>query len=140
MKYFVKIENGQPVSGVITEQNLFQAFPHFANNGVSSEFAIVKKATETAPETPPYHNWAGTKVVMVDGAWVEQHVFEPMTEAEREATKAAAKYWHEKTGLKSWIWNENDCSFYPPVPQPQDGKTYEWNESSLSWVEANPEG
>jgi hypothetical protein len=28
----------------------------------------------------------------------------------------------------SWIWQ-------PPVPYPQDGKVYEWNEATLSWIE-----
>ena len=27
-----------------------------------------------------------------------------------------------------WLWQ-------PPVPMPQDGKPYEWNEAQLNWVE-----
>ena len=35
----------------------------------------------------------------------------------------------------SWILNENTCLWEPPSPYPQDGKFYEWNESTLSWKE-----
>jgi len=30
----------------------------------------------------------------------------------------------------TWIWQ-------PPVPMPQDGKAYSWNEAELNWVELN---
>jgi hypothetical protein len=30
----------------------------------------------------------------------------------------------------TWIWQ-------PPVPMPQDGKLYEWDEAQLNWVELN---
>ena len=35
----------------------------------------------------------------------------------------------------SWILNATTCLWEPPVAYPDDGKYYEWNESSKSWVE-----
>ena len=35
----------------------------------------------------------------------------------------------------SWILNATTCLWEPPVAYPEDGKYYEWNESSKSWVE-----
>ena len=35
----------------------------------------------------------------------------------------------------SWIKNEEFKDWEPPVPYPNDGKYYSWDESSLSWVE-----
>lgn len=35
----------------------------------------------------------------------------------------------------SWVLNENDCNWYPPIPRPNDGKEYLWDEATLSWVE-----
>lgn len=35
----------------------------------------------------------------------------------------------------SWVLNENTCLWDAPVPMPQDGKSYKWDEASLSWVE-----
>lgn len=36
----------------------------------------------------------------------------------------------------SWLLNEETGQWVPPIPQPQTpGKTYTWNESTLSWDE-----
>lgn len=36
----------------------------------------------------------------------------------------------------SWTLNENTCLWDAPTPYPNDGKSYEWDEATLSWVEA----
>jgi hypothetical protein len=35
----------------------------------------------------------------------------------------------------SWSLNEDTCLWEAPVPMPDDGKLYNWDESSSSWVE-----
>ena len=35
----------------------------------------------------------------------------------------------------SWVLNEDTCLWDAPVPMPEDGKQYKWNEETLSWVE-----
>jgi len=35
--------------------------------------------------------------------------------------------------FESWLLNEDTCRWYAPVPRPDDGQEYIWNESSLSW-------
>jgi hypothetical protein len=37
----------------------------------------------------------------------------------------------------SWALNEDTCLWEPPVPYPTDGKMYQWDEATTSWVEAN---
>lgn len=39
----------------------------------------------------------------------------------------------------SWILNEDTCLWDAPVAMPTDGKTYEWNEATTSWVEVPQE-
>lgn len=34
----------------------------------------------------------------------------------------------------SWTLNENTCLWEPPVPYPQDGGPYHWDEETTSWV------
>lgn len=36
--------------------------------------------------------------------------------------------------FKSWILNEDSCTWEPPVACPNDGFDYDWDESTLSWV------
>jgi len=35
----------------------------------------------------------------------------------------------------SWVLNEQTCRWEAPIPMPEDGKRYQWDEPSLSWVE-----
>lgn len=34
----------------------------------------------------------------------------------------------------SWTLNTTTCDWEPPVPYPDDGKPYVWDEETLSWV------
>ena len=35
----------------------------------------------------------------------------------------------------SWVLNEETCLYDPPVAMPTDGKMYNWDEETTSWVE-----
>ena len=35
----------------------------------------------------------------------------------------------------SWVLNEFSCTWESPVPYPEDGNEYEWNEETTSWVQ-----
>jgi hypothetical protein len=35
---------------------------------------------------------------------------------------------------QSWILNEETCLWGPPIPYPDDGSQYGWDESTTSWV------
>ena len=35
----------------------------------------------------------------------------------------------------SWVLNESTCRYDPPTAYPDDGKRYDWNESTTSWDE-----
>lgn len=41
-------------------------------------------------------------------------------------------------GMNSWVINLNSANWEPPIPFPDDGKPYIWNEENLSWVEVVP--
>jgi len=40
-----------------------------------------------------------------------------------------------KQPYASWILNESTCRWEAPTPEPDDGKLYEWHESTTSWEE-----
>ena len=35
----------------------------------------------------------------------------------------------------SWTLDEDTCKWAPPTPVPADGKHYNWDEPTLSWIE-----
>jgi len=37
--------------------------------------------------------------------------------------------------FNSWILNENSCIWEPQIQYPSDGKRYDWNEETTSWIE-----
>ena len=37
--------------------------------------------------------------------------------------------------FNSWILNEDTCFWDAPVAMPTDGKDYNWDEDTLSWIE-----
>lgn len=37
--------------------------------------------------------------------------------------------------FKSWVLDEDTCLWNPPVPMPEDGKRYQWNEELINWEE-----
>ena len=38
----------------------------------------------------------------------------------------------------SWVLNEDTCLWEAPTPMPNDGKIYNWDEATTSWVEIVP--
>jgi len=36
----------------------------------------------------------------------------------------------------SWLLNEDTCLWEPPMPRPDDGQEYTWDEQTLSWIVA----
>jgi hypothetical protein len=39
----------------------------------------------------------------------------------------------------SWVLEEDTCLWNPPIPYPEDGKPYDWNEETQSWDLIEPE-
>ena len=37
--------------------------------------------------------------------------------------------------FNSWTLNETTCLWEAPTPRPQDGKLYDWDETTTAWVE-----
>lgn len=43
-----------------------------------------------------------------------------------------------KKPYPSWILNEVNFEWDPPTPYPNDGKRYNWDEATVSWIEVSP--
>lgn len=40
--------------------------------------------------------------------------------------------------FNSWVLNEDTCQWEAPIPYPDDGKIYSWDEDTTSWIELTP--
>lgn len=60
-------------------------------------------------------------------------VLKVLTESEFNADKETEH--QARKPYPSWIGDINTMSWQPPVPYPQDGKHYRWDELTINWVE-----
>ena len=37
--------------------------------------------------------------------------------------------------FESWTLNETTCRWQAPIPYPQDGRVYSWDEETTTWIE-----
>jgi hypothetical protein len=111
MSHFAKIENGLVTQVIVAEQD-------FINSGaVGNPSDWVQTSYNTHggqhPENRPLRkNYAG-----IGYAYDES----------RDAFIPPQPY-------LSWALNEDTCLWDAPVPCPQDGQEYKWDEDTLSWI------
>lgn len=122
MSYFAQIDNGIVVQVIAAEQD-------FINTGlVGNPAAWVQTSYNTygnvhyAPSPP-------AKPMTPDGGIPLNYNY------------ASIGYSWDGTGFAapqpypSWILNKSTYLWEAPVPYPTDGKTYVWDEQTLSWIE-----
>lgn len=61
-------------------------------------------------------------------------VLEVLTEA--EYTQRKRDEFYARQPFPSWVFDEATFAWNPPVPYPQDGTRYLWDEATTSWVSA----
>ena len=134
MEFFIRIENGQPVDHPIARENMIAAFPEVDLDNLPDTFAPFQK-TEP-PALGPYDALGGVEYTWDGNIVKEVHVVEQLSAAAKATKQAAIKEsWAFSPGWTSWTFNEDTCAFEPPIPYPQDGKQYLWEEALLEWKE-----
>lgn len=111
----------------LDENNIVLAV-HVVNNdvitidGVESEQAGIDFLTEL-------HGHASWKQTSYSGSFRKNYAGIDMTyDASRDAFIPVKPY-------ESWILNEATCQWEAPTAHPSDGKRYNWDETTTSWVE-----
>lgn len=133
MKLIIRIKDGKPFEHPIFEDNFKQAFPNIDIEKMPADFALFTRIPQ--PELGPYEVYEGCEYELKDGACRDKHIVRPMTSEEIAEKQERTKQAWNAGGWVSWIFNEETCSFFPPIPCPEDGKMYKWDESVKNWVE-----
>jgi hypothetical protein len=129
MSLYIQVENGQTVNHPAFEDNLIQAFGSVPANWEPFdriERPVLNVYEILVSDQPTYQK--------IDGRWKDVWVIRPMTSEEKVARQDAVKQEWSQIGFASWVFDEDSCSFKPPVPRPTDGKTYRWDEPTTSWI------
>ena len=132
MSLFIRVRDGQPFEHPILDENFRAAFPNIDTNNLPSGFARFERVE--APVLNPYEIYEGVSYELFGSVYRDVHHVRTMTEQEKVSKQDAAKASWVETGFSSWLFDEATCSFVPPVPRPEKGEFYQWDEDALAWV------
>mgnify|MGYP003338137412 FL=1 len=110
MAHFAKVENGVVTQVIVAEQDVIDS-GLFGDGWVQTSY---NTAGGQHPEGRPLRkNYAGIGFTYDEtrDAFIPPKPFD------------------------SWVLNEDTCLWDAPIPMPQDGKFYNWDEATTSWVE-----
>lgn len=133
MELFIRIKDGQPFEHPIFGDNFREAFPDVDTNNLPPEFARFVRVQ--APALGVYEKNQTVSYQLVDGVYTDVFSVDQMTAEEIAAKQQEVKDKWAISGFASWVFNEAICSFEAPIPRPTDGKFYQWDEPTTSWVE-----
>lgn len=132
MELYIRLQNGQPVDHPIIGDNFRQAFPDVDVNNLPDWVARFERVEK--PMIGIYEVYGGVTYEWSNEIVKDVHNIRPMNEEEKLQKQAEVKeQWAQNPGWISWVFNEENCSFAPPIPYPNDGTKYFWDESTISW-------
>ena len=121
---------------------------HFAkvNNGIVEQVIVAEpEFFETFVDSSP-GQWIQTSYNTRGGVHYNPDTNEPSADQSKALRKnyAGIGYSYDATRdafippkpYASWVLDEQTCLWNAPVPYPTDGKRYQWDEATTSWVEA----
>ena len=133
MRLLIRLQDGQPFEHPILESNFKQAFLKVDLDNLPdwvAEFQRIEK-----PPIKIYEVYEGVTYEWFNGVVKDVHHVRSMTEEEKTAKQNEVKAQWAQHGFASWIFNEDTCSFDPPVTYPNDGNPYRWDEETTSWIQ-----
>jgi len=132
MSHYAKVKDGIVEQVIVAEPEFFQNF------------------VDTSPG-----QWIKTSYNMRGGVYYDPNTNQPAEdqsviegdEARQRKNYAGIGYTYDRDRdafippqpFASWTLNEETCLWDPPVPYPNDGKEYVWDEESTSWILAPEE-
>lgn len=134
MNLYIETENGQSKNHPAFEDNLIQAFGDIPEHWVPFErierpqLGVYEVFDQEEPEYQ-----------LIDGIYKDVWMVRPMDEAEKTTKQQKVKdAWASlpnRENFTAWVFNEDSCSYIPPVPRPNDGKLYQWDGALNNWIE-----
>ena len=122
MGHFAKVSNGIVTRVIVAEADFFNNF---------------------VDDSPG--QWIQTSYNTRGGVHYQPNTNEPSEDQSKALRKnyAGIGYTYDSTRdafippqpFNSWTLNEDTCLWDSPVPYPEDGKLYEWNEELVNWKE-----
>jgi len=129
--FYIRVVNGEAFEHPLMEENLRQVIPNFDPDNLPPGLEKIER--KPIPQVKFLETYVGSSYQKIDGAWQEVHNVRPLTKEQIAAKIDFAKM----TFLFSdtWTLNTETGEWIPPVPYPNDGKPYLWNNEKQKWEE-----
>jgi hypothetical protein len=112
MSHFAKVVDGFVVQVIVADPEFFQTFAD-SSPGEWLQTSYNTRGGQHPEGRPLRKNFAGVGYTY---------------DSERDAFIPPQPF-------ASWTLNEDTCLWDAPVPYPDDGKVYRWDETTTSWVD-----
>jgi hypothetical protein len=113
MAHFAKVCDGKVVQVIVAEPEFFETFVDTSPGEWIQTSYNTHGGQHRLGGTPLRKNYAGVGFTY---------------DSEKDAFIAPKPF-------ASWVLNEETCLWECPVPYPNDGKRYFWQESTRTWIE-----
>jgi hypothetical protein len=117
MSHFAKVNNGMVEQVIVAEPEFFQTFVDSSPGEWIQTSYNTHGGVHANGGTPLRKNYAGIGYTY---------------DRERDAFISPKPY-------ASWVLNDDTCLWDAPVAMPDDGKQYQWDEATTSWIEIEGE-
>ena len=120
---------------------------HFAeinNDGIVQNVIVAEQDFIDSGAVGDSSNWIQTSYNTRGGVHYAPNSNEPDSGIALRKNYAGIGYTYDSTRnafyesqpYPSWLLDDETCQWDAPIPRPDDGKWYDWDESTTNWVEA----
>jgi hypothetical protein len=134
MGYFAKLNENNAVIEVHSVSNFV-----FETDGIDDE----NKGIEFLTSIFNHSNWKRTSYNTIGGVYYDSITRQPSENQSKAFRKnyAGFNYIYDEQRdafippkpYPSWVLDEFSCLWQPPIPRPQQGFKYKWNEENQQW-------
>lgn len=118
-------------------------YAYLDENNMVTQVIVGKNENEDGIDWEQYYGAKRTSYNTRGGIYYDANTNEPSNDQSKSFRKnyAGVGYIYDTVRdafippkpFYSWVLNESSCMWEAPVPHPDDGKLYSWNEETQSW-------
>lgn len=139
LELYIKIQNGLPVDHPQLKDNVLDAY-ELSDTDLDGHPDWLPFIRTEQPKAGIYEAVGGPLYIRDGNIVNEQWIVRPMTDEEKVIKQNQRKFdWKNNGGPVNWIFDEEKCSYVPPLPYPDDGAPYIWVQEVSKWIEIDEE-
>lgn len=128
MELYIKVQDNTPVDHPILGDNLRHFYSDLSEDNIPEGYA--KFVRKPIPTVERFKRLVGSEYVWEGNVITDNWIIEDITEEEKAEMITLLR---NKQPFPSWTFDEIELIWVSPIPKPNDGNQYRWNEDNQSW-------